>query len=312
MNKYIIGVDIGGSYTKISLFNEFGIIEVKWELKTDVSTFGENIIKDTCNSIINVIHSQKISKEQILSMGVGVPAPVINNSFIVNAVNLGWKMKNVKDEFESILGIKTVVENDANLAALGEKWQGAGKDLKDICLITLGTGIGGGIISNNKLISGAHGSTGEFGHIKLYPNSNVKCACGGYGCFESFASAKALVANAKSKLKFFEGETKLKSPISPIDIFKLGDKEDALALLLIEDYCKHLAWGISIISSIFDPQAIIIGGGISNAGDILLQTIKRYYAKFAYKPTINTEIKLTTLGNDSGMYGAAFLALEAI
>ncbi len=312
MSKIIFGVDVGGTNIKLAVFNEFGIVIKKWEILTDVSNNGENILKSISNEILNEIHHQKITNDDVLAIGVGVPGPVLNNSFVTLAANLGWKVKDVSQELEKLCKIKTYVGNDANLATLGEMWQGAGIGRKDIVLITLGTGVGGGIISNEKLVTGVHGAAGEIGHIKLYPDSGQKCGCGNYGCFETFASATALVRNAEKKLLYVTENTMLKNPLSAKNIFEAASNGDKLAISIVDDYCKHLAWGISIITATLDSSTVLIGGGVSKAGNFLLDKVIEYYKKYAFTPTINTEIKTAKLGNEAGIYGAAFLALSNI
>ena len=307
--RYCFGIDIGGTTVKIGLFSISGEIIDKWEIKTHTENQGERILPDISESILNKLEEKKILKSDVNGIGIGVPAPVKADGIVKNTVNLGWKYKEVKREMEELSGLRTEVGNDANVAALGEMWQGGGKGHDNVVMITLGTGVGGGIIINGKIVAGSHGAGGEIGHIKMRDGETATCGCGGHGCLEQYASATGIVRMAKQKLEEETRETTLTSyeELTAKDVFDEAKAGDAVASELVDVLCNMLGTAMANIAAVADPEIFVIGGGVSRAGAILVDGIKEHYAAKAFHACAETEISLATLGNDAGMYGCVRL-----
>lgn len=243
-------------------------------------------------------------------VGIGVPAPVKADGIVKNTVNLGWKYKEVKTEMEALSGLRTEVGNDANVAALGEMWLGAGKGQENMIMVTLGTGVGGGIIVEGKPLVGAHGAGGEIGHICMNYEETDHCGCGNTGCLEQYASATGIVRLAEKRLAQDERETVLREePVSSKSIFDALKAGDEVAADIVEEFSRYLGYGLANLAAVTDPSVIVIGGGVSNAGDILLYYVKKYFQEKAFFANKNTEFILATLGNSAGICGAAKLIL---
>lgn len=308
--RYCFGIDIGGTTIKIGLFSIVGEIIDKWEIKTHTENKGERILPDISEAILNKLEEKKILKSDVNGIGIGVPAPVRADGIVKNTVNLGWKYKEVKCEMEMLSGFRTEVGNDANMAALGEMWLGAGKGRQNIIMVTLGTGVGGGIIVDGKPLVGAHGAGGEIGHLCMNYEETEKCGCGNTGCLEQYASATGIVRLAKKHLAQNARETILRNkPIDTKAIFDAVKDGDVVAKEIIEEFGRYLGYGLANIAVVTDPSAIIVGGGVSNAGDILLDYVERYFREKAFFANKNIEFILATLGNSAGICGAAKLIL---
>ncbi len=310
--KYIFGVDIGGTTIKMGLFEATGKLLKKWEIVTDTYDEGKNILKDIAKSIHMCITSRNIKRQQVIGIGMGVPGPIKSNGVCPSCANLGWKDENVKAKMAALSGIRTVVANDANTAALGESFVGGGA--KNMVLITLGTGVGAGVIVDGKIVPGFNGAGGEVGHILVNPEETKPCGCGKMGHLEQYASASAIVRIAKAELEGYEGESLLKdvSDMTAKDIFKAARKGDEFAISIVETIGRHLGRTLSILAVILDPEMFVLGGGMSNAGDMLLETVIRHYKEYAFASCENTQITLATLGNDAGIYGAYSLVASRL
>lgn len=308
---YLYGIDIGGTTIKIGLFNNKHKLLDKWEIKTDISNKGKNIISDIINSVEQYNQKNNINNKDIDGLGFGVPGPVVNG--VVNqALNLGWDKFNLVEEIKKITNIQNiVVANDANLAAAGEVWAGSGKDVDSLVMFTLGTGVGGGVIFNKQIVEGHNGSAGEIGHIIVNRDSDNLCSCGNYGCLETYSSATGIVNNTIKILNTYEEESSLRNydEITAKLVFEQAKAKDPLALKAVNKLCEYIGFAASIVAVTNDPELFIIGGGVSNAGDILLEGVKRYYSKYAFHAVKDTKFKIAQLGNDAGIYGAAYLAL---
>lgn len=305
MKSYGFGVDIGGTTIKLGLFDMGGALLDKWEIPTRTENNGENILDDICESITKKMHSKFITKERVEGIGLGVPGPVGEDGTVYGCVNLGWPTFNVETTMYQKIGIPVKAGNDANVAALGEMWQGGGKGHQDVLMVTLGTGVGGGIIIGGKVIAGAHGAGGEIGHIHVKDNEPVACGCGKHGCLEQYVSANGIVSEAKRKL---ENETRSTSLtqydfLTSKDIYDEAKNGDTVALEIVDEACELLGDSLAIICNVVDPEVIVIGGGVSRAGNILIEGIKKHYHKNAFHSVENTDITLALLGNDAGMYG---------
>ncbi len=307
MANYVFGVDIGGTTVKIGLFSIEGELLDKWEITTRKDDGGAYILQDITDSINAKLTEKGISKEDVKGVGMGVPGPVKEDGTVVKCVNLGWGVFNAADELSELVGLPVKVGNDANMAALGEYWQGGGKSYQNIVMITLGTGVGGGIIINGKMLSGVNGAGGEIGHMPIDPEEQDVCNCGKKGCLEQYASATGIVRLANRALQASDKPSVLREAkyVSAKEIFDAAKSGDNLALELMEEHGKRLGYALASVACVVDPEAFVIGGGVSKAGDILLNTVKKYYQEYAFHACRNTEFCLATLGNDAGMYGGA-------
>lgn len=308
--RYCFGIDIGGTTVKIGLFSINGEVIDKWEIKTRTENQGENILPDISQAILSKLEEKRIQKSDVNGIGIGVPAPVKTDGIVKNTVNLGWKYKEVKPEMEALCGLRTEVGNDANVAALGEMWLGAGKGQENMIMVTLGTGVGGGIIVEGKPLVGAHGAGGEIGHICMNYEETEHCGCGNTGCLEQYGSATGIVMLAEKRLAKDDRDTVLKEePLSAKSIFDAMKAGDALAKDVVEEFSRYLGYGLANLAAVTDPSVIVIGGGVSNAGEILLDYVKKYFQQKAFFANKNTEFILATLGNSAGICGAAKLIL---
>ena len=312
MKKYGFGVDIGGTTCKIGLFEMNGTLIEDWEIKTNTENKGASILDDVAVAIEGKMQSAGIAKEEVQGIGVGVPGPVTGDGTVLQCVNLGWGEFNVAEVLKKRTGFDVKVGNDANVAALGEMWQGGGKGHKDVVMVTLGTGVGGGIIVDGKIVAGANGAGGEIGHIMVNEEETDTCGCGKKGCLEQYASATGIVRMAKKLLASDDRETTLKnvSELTAKDIFDAAKAGDAVAKELVEKLGKVLGNALANVACVVNPEIIVIGGGVSKAGNVLLDYIQKYYQKYAFKGCRGALFTLATLGNDAGIYGAARLVLE--
>ena len=307
MAKYVFGVDIGGTTVKIGLFSTEGELLEKWEITTRTDDGGAYILSDIAASIDNKLTEKGISKDDVKGVGMGVPGPVKEDGTVIKCVNLGWGIFNAADELSELTGLPVKAGNDANMAALGEYWQGGGKDYDNVVMVTLGTGVGGGIILNGKMLAGVNGAGGEIGHMTIDLNEQDACNCGKKGCLEQYASATGIVRLANRALQATDKPSRLREVkyISAKEIFDAAKNGDDLALDLIEEHGRRLGYALANVACVVDPEVFVIGGGVSKAGDILITTTKKYFQEYAFHACRNTEFKLATLGNDAGMYGGA-------
>ncbi len=310
---YCAGIDIGGTTVKIGIFTVEGDIVEKWEVPTRKENNGESILSDVAESVLAKMEKHGITKEQMKGIGIGVPGPILEDGTVLKCVNLGWGVFNVAEEVKKLTGITNVkVGNDANVAALGEMWKGGGKGFKSLVMITLGTGVGGGVILNEKILTGSNGAAGEIGHLVMRMEEPDTCGCGKKGCLEQYASATGIVKEAKRALSRVTTPSSLREieSLTAKDIFDHAKQGDALAKELVENLGNYLGLACSHIAQILDPEAFVIGGGVSKAGAILIDVIEKNYndnVMFALK---DKHFCLATLGNDAGIYGSARLVLE--
>lgn len=309
MKNYCFGIDVGGTTVKLGLFSTAGELLDKWEITTRTENFGENILSDICEAMEAKLAEKEISLDDIEGVGIGLPGPITNDGTVLQCVNLGWGTFNVEEKLsEMFRGIKVKAGNDANVAALGEAWQGGGKDYDDIVMITLGTGVGGGVIINGKILTGYNGGAGEIGHMHVDDNETDSCNCGIKGCLEQFTSATGVVRLAKRLMNNTDKETKMREfgeNITAKDVFDLAKEGDAGANEVVETMGTYLGTAMSHIAVVVNPQAFIIGGGVSKAGQFLIDAIKDKYRETCFAACGDAAVHLATLGNDAGMYGAA-------
>ncbi len=312
MKKYGFGVDIGGTTIKMGFFETDGKLLDKWEIKTNTANGGAEILSDIAKSIDNKLAQEGISKDEVQGAGVGVPGPVRGDGVVNRCVNLGWGIMNVAEELGALTGLTVKVGNDANVAALGEMWQGAAKGCKDVVMVTLGTGVGGGVIIDGKIVAGFHGAGGEIGHITVNPGEIEACNCGKYGCLEQYASATGIVRMANKKLSKTDDATTRRNfePLTAKDIFDEAKNGDEVAKELVDDLGNILGSALSNLACVVNPEAIVIGGGVSKAGAILIDTVQDHFKETAFYALKETRFELATLGNDAGMYGCMAMLLN--
>ena len=308
--KYCFGVDVGGTTVKLGLFTVEGELLDKWEIKTYTENEGERILPDVAEAIKGKIAEKLLKAEEICGIGVGVPAPVDKNGAIERAANVGWMAKEIKKELEELTGFPCVIGNDANVAALGEMWKGAGEGEKDLIMVTLGTGVGGGIIIDGHAVVGAHGAGGEIGHACVEPEETESCNCGNKGCLEQMASATGIVRIGKKIMAENTAETKLHlDNFSAKTIFDAYKEGDSVAKQIVDKFAEYLGTALAIFTCVVDPEVIVIGGGVSKAGQPLIDAVAGYYKEHAFISCKDTPIVLAKLDNDAGIYGAAKLVV---
>lgn len=312
--KWFVGVDIGGTAIKLAFVNEEGHIIRKWQLPTNKANHGAFIPKEIAASIRVHIEQLGESFTKLVGLGVGAPAFIdMGNDFVLEAVNIGWRNYPLKEMLEKATGLSTVIDNDANVAALGELWKGAGVGAKHILCLTLGTGIGGGVILDGKIYHGANGMAGEIGHYIVSPVDGVRCNCGKTGCIETVASATGIVRLAKERLaKGKASLLTLEKNVSAKAVFQALEQGDQLAKAVVEDAMERLGLVIANLSSALNPEKIIIGGGVSKAGEHLLAPLRRSFSTYAL-PRVQegATFVLAKLGNNAGVIGAASLVKNA-
>lgn len=319
MDKVCFGVDIGGTSIKIGLFKVTigesmafdGQLVEKWSFKTRETTYAKDVLKDISDSIKDKMVKLNISAENVIGIGVGVPGPILECGEVLELPNMGEGKFNLKKELSELTGFKVATGNDANIAALGEQWQGSGKGFNDMVLVTLGTGVGGGIIIQNLILAGHNGSAGEIGHMTINTDEEDTCGCGKNGCLEQYASAKGIVKLAEEAMVVDDKASKLRdyNKISAKIVFDLAKEEDELAIEIVDKACSYLGLALANVAQVLDPEAFIIGGGVSNAGDILMDYTKKHYKKYVMDSLKDKEFKIASLGNDAGIYGGARLIL---
>ena len=312
MAKFVFGIDVGGTTIKCGLFETKGTLIEKWEIVTRTENGGENILPDIAATVDAKLKLRGIDKKDVAGIGIGIPGPVRGGKVPV-AVNLHWGETDIVKQLGKLSGLKVAAGNDANVAALGEQWKGGGEGHLNMIMVTLGTGVGGGIIVGGQIIEGAHGAGGEIGHIHVDDNITEPCNCGNHGCLEQVASATGFVRVAKEELAASpEEESILRSDeITSKAIFDACKAGDAMAQRIVNRCARYLGTAIGGIACVTDPEVIVIGGGVSKAGDILIDVVGRYYRNMAFSACQVTPIVLAKLGNDAGIYGAAKLALDA-
>ena len=308
--KYCFGVDIGGTTVKLGLFSEAGAIVEKWEIVTRTENEGAAILPDVAEAINGKLEQHGIEKEQVLGIGVGVPAPVTVDGIVNGSANLGWKYKNAKKELEELTGLTAEFGNDANVAALGEMWKGGGVGYRNMIMVTLGTGVGGGIIINGKILTGENGAGGEIGHMCVNLEETDTCGCGGHGCLEQYASATGISRLARKKMEHETRATILtKENLSAKAVFDAVKEGDEVAIEVATEMGNYLGHAMADMAAVLDPAVFVIGGGVSAAGEYFINLIDKYYKECVFHASRQTKIVKAALGNDAGMYGAAKLIL---
>lgn len=314
MGKVCFGIDVGGTTVKIGLFTTEAKLIDSMEIPTRKEDDGSHILPDICSAIDAKLVEKQITRDDLLGIGIGIPGPITKDGTVLNCVNLGWGIFNVEEKLSQMLGgVKVKAGNDANVAALGETWQGGGRGFEDLVLITLGTGVGGGVIIGGKIIAGSNGAAGEIGHIPaVFGDDAETCGCGKKGCLETVGSATGIVREAKKLLAKSEEDSVLRGmeEFTCKDIFDAAKDGDKLSMEVVDKLAYYLGNAIAGIAAVTNPQVIVIGGGVSKAGKFLLDKIEENFLANAFHATKNAKFALATLGNDAGMYGAAALILD--
>ena len=311
--KYGFGIDLGGTTVKLAYFDENGTMLHKWEIPTNTAEGGSQILPDIAKAVEGYLGENNIPRESIIGLGIGVPGPVDVNGTVNKCVNLGWGRFNISKELERLTGFPVQAGNDANVAAMGEFWKGGGQGCRNMVLATLGTGVGGGIVVEGKLLCGSQGAGGEIGHMTINRDETVPCNCGKYGCVEQYCSATGIVRTAKEHLASNPADSQLRAleEITCKDIFDAGKAGDKVALEVLEEYYEYLGEFLGTLCSVINPEVVVLGGGVSKAGEVLLKGTEPYFHKYVFHAASKVKFALASLGNDAGAYGAFKLALDA-
>lgn len=311
--KYGFGIDLGGTTVKIAYFDENGTMLDKWEIPTVTYDEGSHILPDIAASVKGYLEKNNINPAAILGIGIGVPGPVDGCGVVNKCINLGWGVFNIADTLSRMTGFPVKAGNDANVAALGEYWKGGGKGCDNMVFVTLGTGVGGGIVLDGRLLHGSHGSGAEIGHMVLNPMESRHCNCGKRGCVEQYCSATGLVHLAHNRLDATVADSSLRKleTITAKDIFDAGKAGDPVALEILDRYYDYMGQFLGSLCSVIDPEVVVLGGGVSKAGQVLLDGIEPYFHKYVFHAASQVRFALASLYNDAGAYGAFKLALDA-
>ena len=325
MKKWTIGVDLGGTEIKFGLFDDQ--LQKNWTIPTNRQDQGAYILEDIAKSIKECCDTYGITMETLAGVGIGVPGPVLNSSVVKHCVNLGWPRMEVKNELTKLLAeafgctaqeVKVLVENDANVAALGEMWLGSGKEYNSVLMATLGTGVGGGIVINGKILSGAAGGAGEIGHILCVDEADAigRCGCGHKGCLEQIASATGIVNYAKlyldhaSEISVLREKMDANGTLTAKDVIDAAKEGDMAALRITDKVFMYLGKALAGICNVINPECVLIGGGVSAAGEYLRVRVEQYFKIFAFAGIEDTPIRLATIGNQAGIAGAAYMIIS--
>ncbi|AYG01048.1 ROK family glucokinase [Lactococcus allomyrinae] len=314
----IIGIDLGGTSIKFGILTLEGEVQDKWSIPTNILEDGKHVVPDIVAAINHRLSLYNLDKSDFIGIGMGTPGSVnIAEGTVKAAYNLNWAdTQKVGKPISEGVGLPFILDNDANVAALGERWVGAGENNPDVVFITLGTGVGGGIIAAGELIHGVAGAGGEIGHICVEPDG-FECTCGNRGCLETVTSATGIVRIARQFAEEYEGDSAIKAAIdngdevTSKDIFVAAESGDKFSLSVVDKFAYYLGFACANLGSTLNPDSIVIGGGVSAAGEFLREKVESYFKKYAFSTVRNTtKIKLAVLGNDAGIIGAASLALK--
>ncbi|WP_134704677.1 ROK family glucokinase [Ammoniphilus sp. YIM 78166] len=312
-NQYYAGIDLGGTSIKMGICSPDGQIICEREQATPQGHY-ENVLEAFQQMLHQLLAEAELSPKDLAGVGVGVPALLdVEQGNVYEIVNLGWKNVPLKAELEKRLGLPSYVDNDANTAALGEMWQGAGKCSRHLICITVGTGIGGGLIINGDIYHGALGLAGEIGHMTIRPEGGLLCNCGKPGCLETETSATAIAYYGRKAVDE-QQETRLtqtlkqQGVITAKDVIDAARSGDVVSVKILHHVGYYLGLALAQMSNVLNPEKIVIGGGVSKAGDFFLEPIRENFIKYALnKVSETTDIVPATLGNKAGWLGAAWL-----
>lgn len=301
--KYGFGVDLGGTTVKLAFFTQEGNLLDKWEIPTVIENGGKQILPDIATSIREYLQNKKVSLDEILGVGIGVPGAVRKDGMVNHCYNLGWGVFNIEKELSRLTGLSVKAGNDANVAALGECWKGSGRGSQNLVFVTLGTGVGGGIVQEGRVLYGAHGSGGEIGHMVIHREETEPCSCGKYGCVEQYCSAKGIVRLAK------KGPLGHKENLTCKDVFDAAKKEDPAALAVLDQVYRFLGEALANVCDVVNPEMVVLGGGVSKAGQMIIDGLMPWFQKSIFPASSQVRFSIASLGNDAGVYGAFKLIL---
>lgn len=317
MSNKIIAIDLGGTSAKMAIITQDGEIQDKWTIDTPIHDEGSHIVPGIIESIKKQLDLYNLTEDDFIGIGMGTPGAVDSESkTVIGAYNLNWKTRqDIGEAFEAAFDLPFFIDNDANVAALGEQWQGAGDQEPDVVMVTLGTGVGAGVVVDGKLVHGKNNAAGEFGHVTIETGPKaIACTCGKKGCLETLSSATGVMHLTRRHAREYEGDSDIKQKIddgqalSSVDVFNAAKEGDTLAVKIVDEFAKSLGLGVSHLGNILNPARIVLGGGVANAGEFMREQVEAYFMEYTY-PQINekTKIVLATLGNDAGVLGAAQL-----
>ena len=311
--RYGFGIDLGGTTVKLAYFDENGTMLDKWEIPTDTANNGTRILPDIADSVKGYLEKYQIAPESILGLGIGVPGPVDGKGVVNKCINLGWGVFNIAETLSALTGFPVKAGNDANVAALGEYWKGGGAGCENMVFVTLGTGVGGGIVIGGNLFHGSHGSGAEIGHMVLNPRETVPCNCGKYGCVEQYCSATGIARLAREHLAASEGDSSLTgaAAVTAKDVFDAAKEGDREAKEILNKFFDYMGQFLGSLCSAVDPEVVVLGGGVSKAGQMLLDGVEEAFHKYVFHAAGGAKFALASLYNDAGAYGAFKLALDA-
>lgn len=311
--KYGFGVDLGGTTVKIAYFDETGKMIENWEIPTVTEDGGSRILPDIAASIAAYRKKNGIADSDLLGVGIGVPGPVDSRGNVNRCVNLGWGVFNINEVLSRLTGLPVAAGNDANVAALGEFWKGGGQGCRNMVFVTLGTGVGGGIVIEGRLLHGAHGSGAEIGHMVINRDETAQCGCGKRGCVEQYCSATGIVNLAKKAMEKSTEASALRGfeKLTCKDVFDTAKQGDKLALAVLDQFFAYIGEFLANVCCVVNPECVVIGGGVSKAGTVLLEGMEPYFKKYVFHAASNVRFALASLGNDAGAYGAFKLVLDA-
>lgn len=305
--KYCFGVDIGGTFVKLGLFTSEGELLEKWQIPTRREDESSHVLPDIAASVLAKMDEKGIVKEDVTGIGFGTPGPVTEDGVAVCPANLDWVNKPVAKELTELTGLPSRGGNDVNVAGLGEMWRGGAKGYKNVVVVPIGTGVGAAIIVNGKIITGTRGAAGEVGHIHVDDEIQEPCGCKAVGCVEQFSSATGLVRMAKKALADESVVTSLRDleEVTAKDVIDAAKAGDEIADKIFDKFCDYLGYSLAATAAVIDPEIFIIGGGVSKAGQVLVDRVQGYFKKYAWPGIRGIEFALAELGNDAGIYGAA-------
>ena len=311
--RYGFGIDVGGTTVKLAFFDETGFMLDKWEIPTNTENNGTQILPDIADSVKNYLNKNDIASESILGLGIGVPGPVNGKGVVNKCINLGWGVFNIAETLSSLTGFHVKAGNDANVAALGEFWKGGGAGCENMVFVTLGTGVGGGIVIGGNLLHGSHGSGAEIGHMVLNPTETIPCNCGKFGCVEQYCSATGIARLAREYLAVYADDSSLRTVanIAAKDVFDAAKSGDAAAKEILNQFYDYMGQFLGSLCSAVDPEVVVLGGGVSKAGQMLLDGVESSFHKYVFHAASGAQFALASLFNDAGAYGAFKLALDA-
>jgi glucokinase len=310
--QYGFGIDVGGTTVKLGFFDRSGSLLEKWEIATHTENGGAAILPEIAEAVKSCMAQHGTAPQDVMGIGIGVPGPVDADGNVNCCVNLGWGVFNLHQALGALTGLPVKAGNDANVAALGEYWKGGGAGSRSLLLVTLGTGIGGGIVLDGEILNGAHGVGGEVGHITVNREETRFCTCGKRGCAEQYASARGIVRLAKEYLSSSETPSRMRAypALSAKDVFACAAQGDEPARAVLERVYDYLGAALADACCVCDPELVILGGGVSKAGQPLLEGVQRHFVQYMFHACKGTRFALATLGNDAGIYGCFRLVLD--